>query len=171
MSKHKNNLYQIKFNQDIHIARWLLIQVSFLIYYSSRTSQPRSHYFYVRRQACLLDHAIALEAFWFLFLFPQYDPFVQATLLPFFFKRNISLFLILSMKWERPFTALQNYWWKSLLTWNPLGSINCFIELFINHNCESFLIQYFLLSLLDRILNESLQVIWVNWICYKQMRL
>ena len=61
----------------------------------------------------------------------------------FFFKWNISLFFVLSMKWERPFTALQNYWWKSLLTWNPLGSINCFGELFINHNCESFLSSIF----------------------------
>ena len=152
----------------------MIINSGFLpdLLFLSRTSQPRSHYFYVRRQACLLDHAIALEAFWSLFFISSIWSLCSGhSFTVFFFKRNISLFLVLSMKWERPFTALQNYWWKSLFTWNPLGSINCFSELFINHNCESFLIQYFLLSLLVRILNESLQVIWVNWICYKQMRL
>ena len=72
----------------------MIINSGFLPYllFLSRTSQPRSHYFYVRRQACLLDHAIALEAFWSLFSFPQYDPSVQATLLPFSFSSGTYLF-------------------------------------------------------------------------------
>ena len=40
----KTTSTRLKFNQDIHIARWLLIQVSFLIYYSSlvQVSQDRT---------------------------------------------------------------------------------------------------------------------------------
>ena len=79
MSKHKNNLYQIKFNQDIHIARWLLIQVSFLIYYSSlvQVSQDRTIFMSVGKLVFLIMQLLLKLfdlSFHFLNMIPLFRP-------------------------------------------------------------------------------------------------
>ena len=152
----------------------MIINSGFLpdLLFLSSTNQPRSHYFYVRQQACLLDHAIALEAFWSLFSFPQYDPSVRDTLLQFSFLSGKYLFSWY-LAWSRN-DRLQLY--------EIIDENHCLFETHLDLSIESasssstITVSHFLSSIFSCLcwiafFNENLQVIWVNWIYYKQMRL